>query len=63
MSETELQRVYDYDTCPRDSILTTNKRFVTIDNGQMGGTHWTAFFVKNNDSFSFGSLGGAPEKF
>ena len=39
MNETELQRVFNYKIYPRDSIIATNKGFVKIDDGRMGGTH------------------------
>ena len=29
----------------------------------MGGTHWCAFYVKNNKSFYFDSFGFQPDKF
>ena len=29
----------------------------------MGGSHWCAFFVKDNKSFYFDSFVGAPDKF
>ena len=29
----------------------------------MGGSHWVCFFVKNNKSFYFDSIGGQPDKF
>ena len=48
MNESGLQRVFKYKIHPRDSIITTNKGFVNIDNGSQGGTHWCAFYVKNN---------------
>ena len=41
----------------------SDKGFVNIDNGRMGGTHWTYFIVKNNKSYHFDSFGGAPDKF
>ena len=39
MNESELQRVYNYLTSPRDSLIYADERFVNIDNGNMGGTH------------------------
>ena len=33
MSESDLQKVYNYKIYPRDSKITTNKGFVNIDNG------------------------------
>ena len=29
----------------------------------MVGSHWTAFYVKNNKSFYFDNFGGQPDKF
>ena len=63
MKESELQRVYNYSIYPRDSKKNSNKRFVKIDNGRMGGSHWTCFVVIDNKSFYFDSFGGAPYKF
>ena len=63
MNESELQRVYNYPIYPRDSKIYSDKRFVNIDNGSMGGTHWTGFIVKDNKSYYFDSFGGTPDKF
>ena len=63
MSETELQRVYNYPIYPRDSKICSDRGFVDVDDGSQGGSHWTCFLVKDNKSFSFGSFGGAPDKF
>ena len=63
MNESELQRVYNYPIYPRDSKIYSDKGFVNIDNGIMGGTHWTCFIVKDNKSFYFDSFGGQPDKF
>ena len=51
MNESDLQRVQNYHIYLRDSKITTDKWFVNIDNGQMGGTHWTSFSFKNSKSF------------
>ena len=45
MNETELQRVYNYPIYPRDIKIYSNKGFVNIDDGRMGGSHWTCFLV------------------
>ena len=29
----------------------------------MGGTHWTCFYTKDNNSYYFDSFGGQPDKF
>ena len=39
MIESELQRVYKHKIYPRESMITTKKGFVIIDNGSQGGTH------------------------
>ena len=63
MNESELQRAYNYEIYPRDSKIHFDKGFVNIDNGQMGGIHWTCFIVKDNNSYYFDSFGVAPDKF
>ena len=62
-NESELQRVYNYKIYPRDSITTTVKGCVIIDNGKMGGSHWTCYLLKDNKSFYFGSFEGQRYKF
>ena len=63
MNEFQLQKIYIYHIDPRDSKLFSNKGFVNLDDGSQGGTHWTAFYAKNNRSFCFDSFGGQPDKF
>ena len=63
MNESDLQRVYNYPIYPRDSNINSDKGFVNIDNGSMGGNHWTCFIVKDKKSYYFDSFGGAPDKF
>ena len=63
MNESQLQNVYNYKIYPRDSKIITDKEFINIDNGSRGGSHWCAFYVKNNKSFYFDSFGGQPDKF
>ena len=63
MIESQLQRVYNYKIYPRDSKIFSDKRFVSIDNGSMEGTHWTCFNFKGNKSYYFDSFGGQPDKF
>ena len=48
MNESQLQRVYDYKIYPRDFKIHSDKGFVNMDNGSMGGTHWMCFVVKSN---------------
>ena len=62
-NESELQRIYNYHIYPRDSKIYSDKRFVIIDNGFQGGTHWTCFIVKDEKSFYYDNIGGAPDKF
>ena len=45
MNKSELQRVYNYEKYPRDSIITTNRGFVILDNGSLKGTHWICFTI------------------
>ena len=63
MNEFQLQRSYNYSIYPKESKIYSDRGFVNIDNGSQGGTHWTAFYVKNNKSFYFESFGGQPDKF
>ena len=63
MNESQLQRVYNYPIYPRDSKLYSDRGFVNIDNGSMGGTHWTCFYIKDNKSFYFDSFGVQPDRF
>ena len=50
MNESQLQKLYKLLTYPRESKRFSNKRFVSIDNGSLGGTHWTCFYVKDSKS-------------
>ena len=63
MNESELQRDYKYPINPRGSRLYSDKRFVNIDDGFQGGSHWTCFIVQDNKSYFFDSFGVQPEKF
>ena len=63
MNESVLQRVYNYPIYPRDTKIYSDKGFVNIDNGALGGTHWTCFIVKDTKSYYFDSFGGQPDKF
>ena len=63
MKESQLQKLYNYPTNPGDSKIYSDKRFVNIDKGSQGGSHWTRFVVKDNKSYFFDSFGGAPDKF
>ena len=57
------KKKYDHNIYPRDSNIMTDRGFVSLDNGSMGGSHWTCFIVKDNKSFYFDSFGGQPDKF
>ena len=63
ISESQLQKVYNYPIYPRDSEIYSDEGFVNIDNGSQGGTHWTCFIVKDNKSFYFDSFGVQADKF
>ena len=63
MNESELQRICKYPIYPRDSKLYSDKGFANIDDGRMGGSHWTCFLIKDNKSFYFGPFGGTSDKF
>ena len=62
MNEIDIQKLYNYHMYPTESILTTNKGFINIENGAQGGTHWTCFHVKHSKSFYFESFSGQSEK-
>ena len=51
MIESQLQKIYNYSIYPRDSIIYSDRGFANIDNGSQGGTHWTAFYIKDNKSY------------
>ena len=63
MNESQLQKIYNYPIYPRDSKTYSDKGFVNIDNGSMGGSHWTCFYIKDQKSLYFDSFGGTPDKF
>ena len=63
MNESQLQRVYNYPIYPRDSKKYSDKGFVHIENGSMGGSHWTCFIVKDNKSCYFDWFVRQPDKF
>ena len=41
MNELELQRVYNYSSYPRVSKRFSDKVFVSFDDGERSGSHWT----------------------
>ena len=63
MNESKLQKIYNYPIYPRDSKIYSDKGFVNIDNGSMGGSHWTCFIVQHRKSYYFDSFGRQPDKF
>ena len=63
MNESQLQRVYNYPIYPKNSKIYSDKGFVNIDDGRMGGSHWCAFYIKDNKSYYFDSFGGQPDRF
>ena len=63
MNESELQRVNKYHIYPRAPKIYSDKRFLNIDNGFPGGTHWICFILKDNKFLYFDSFGGATDKF
>ena len=63
MNESQLQKIYNYPIYPRDSKIYSNRGFVNIDDGRMGGSHWTCFVLIDNNSYYFDSFGGTPDKF
>ena len=48
---------------PEIQKIYSDEGFVNIDNGSMGGSHWTCFIVKDNKSYYFDSFGVQPVKF
>ena len=63
MNESQLQKIYSYPIYPRDSKIYSDKGFLNIDNGSMGGSHWTCFIVKDKISYYFDKFVGQPDKF
>ena len=63
LNESQLHKIYNYPIYPRDSKIYSDKGFVNIDNGSMGGSRWTCFIVKDKKSYYFDRFGGQPEKF
>ena len=42
-SQSDLQRFFDYTIHPRESKKSSNREFLKIDDGNMGGIHWNCF--------------------
>ena len=53
MNHLEIQGFYIYPLHPTGSKIHSDKRFVNIDNGPQGGTHWTCFKVKDKKIMLF----------
>ena len=47
MTESDWQKFFRFRIDPRDSILTTGKEIVNLDNGSLGGSQWTCFYIKD----------------
>ena len=60
--ESDVARISYSENYQTDFNKTTLQGFVKNDNGEQGGTHWTYFCVKDNQSF-FDSFAGAPGSF
>ena len=43
--------------------MSTDRGFISFDNGYEGGTQWCCFIKKENKSYYFDSSGGQPDKF
>ena len=63
MNESQLQKIYNYPTYPRDIRIYSERGFVNIGNYENGGSHWCAFYIKDNKSYYFDSFGGNPDKY
>ena len=50
-----------YSIYPRDIKIYSEKGFIKIDNGSMGGSHWTCFYIKDKKSYYFDSFGSQPD--
>ena len=48
MNDSEIQKVYIYPMFTRYLKISSDTRFVIIDNGNMGRTHCTRFNIKYN---------------
>ena len=63
MVKSDLQRDHEYFIYPKDSTTYSDKGFINIDIGHMGGTHWVCFIVKDNKLYYFDGFGGSPDIF
>ena len=62
MNESNFQRVYFYSLYPRDSKLTTDKIFINIGIGPIGGTHCKCFDNKDKKSLYSDNCRGPFDK-
>ena len=62
-NESQLQKVYNYPIYPRDSKKYSDKVFANIGGYYNGGSHWCAYYVKDNKSYYFDSFGATPDTF
>ena len=62
MKELELQKIYNYLIYPRNSKIYSDKKIVNIGDYYNGGSHWCAYYLKDNKSYYSDSFGGAPDK-
>ena len=63
MNESDLQKIYNHPIYPKNSKIYSDKGFVNIGDYENGGSHWCAFYIKDNKSYYFDSFGGQPDKF
>ena len=56
MNDGELQKIYSYPVYPSDSEINSDKRFVSMDNGSKGGSHWFCLLKKINHFTSMVSV-------
>ena len=62
-NESQSQKIFNYSMYPTDSKRYSDKRFINIENGSMGGTHVTFFYIKGNKSYYFDSFEVQSDKF
>ena len=63
MNELQLQKIYNSSIYPKNSKIYSDKGFVNIGDYENGGSHWCAFYIKDNKSYYFDSFGGQPDRF
>ena len=47
MNESQLQKFFFYPIYLENSKIYSDRGFVNIDDGRLGGTHWCVFALKN----------------